>query len=81
MQPATALGWPNGRACCSNTTILHRSSPRLSPCLLPRLPSPVCSAQSAESCPTDTENEDKFFAPEGAPKREFKNPCDTKTKA
>lgn len=38
-------------------------------------------AQSAESCPTDTENEDKFFAPEGAPKREFKNPCDTKTKA
>ncbi|PRW20301.1 hypothetical protein C2E21_9166 [Chlorella sorokiniana] len=32
-------------------------------------------AQSADGCPTDVENEDFYFAPEGAPKRDFKYTC------
>lgn len=41
-----------------------------SPC--PRHP---CSSQSADACPTETENEDRFFEPKGAPKRDAKSPC------
>ncbi|KAI7839515.1 hypothetical protein COHA_006782 [Chlorella ohadii] len=32
-------------------------------------------SQSADACPTETENEDRFFEPKGAPKRDAKSPC------